>query len=139
MFLAHILGIPSGDLRYINERVEIIDDDRFGYDVKEELAEFTLEEINANTLIDSIFHRINRDVFSEIQQQLHNDTLAVSNEAEKAALLRLCEERINEFSPDINSIDSDFNNELDQVTLVGNTLSQIVEEVIPLLLETAQD
>lgn len=138
MFLRNVLDIAHLDLQYIDELLEVIEEDESDYTLREELADLTLREIDANTVINAIFYRINQAVYCHIKKELENHTIAVSSEAEKAALISLCEERINEFSPCLNCLDSHFNNELDQVTISGNTLGQIVTEVIPLLLESAR-
>jgi hypothetical protein len=137
MFLSQILDIKSLDLDYINELLNVLDDGLIN-EIREELAEIPLGKIDANSIIFSIFERLNRRVFTEIKQRLEDEIIEDVNEEEKKILSDLCQKRIDEFSPSINFIDSHFNNELDDVDLISPKinfygLNDIIYEVITIL------
>lgn len=137
MFLAQFLNIANGDLHYINELLEVIDDEGFAEHAQEELGYLKIDEINENSFISCIFNRINNDVFNEVKTKIEDIEAAIGSTEDikqqvllkKEALLETCQKNIEDFSPYINALDSHFNNELDQVGVRGRKLNDIIEDV----------
>lgn len=135
MFLAKMMGIGTADLRFIEQYYAVVSD----YIDYTNLEEIPLGQINANMLLDEIFYQINHEVFGKIKNQIENDHILFSHEGIRGKLLKVCEDRTDNFSPFINCIDSWFQNELDEVTIQGQSLEKIVDEVRLLLLENIAD
>lgn len=93
------------------------------------LGEIPLAQVTANLILEQIFLQINYEVFSRIKNyaELHHN-------GKKKKLINLCNQRIDEFCPYLNCIDSYFNNEIDQVSIEGKSIPAIANEVCYLLL-----
>jgi hypothetical protein len=128
-FLSKLLNIDSLDLEYIEEYFEFLGEDDqnsvCGH-LQETFAETPFKGVDANTFIYAIFDCINDAVFTEIKEK-------IEDEEGNQELLKICQSRIDEFSPWLNCIDSAFNNELDKVDVRARTFREIVEDVLELL------
>lgn len=94
-------------------------------------------DINANHYIYEIFCCINSEVFGEIKNQLNDGCIENLNidQTDLSELVKACDDRISEFSPFINCIDSWFNNELDEVVAYNTSIDEIVKDVLPIFIE----
>jgi hypothetical protein len=125
-FLSKLLNIGSIELEFIEEYFEFLGEDEQNNvcdHFQETLEEVSFKDVDANTFIYSIFYCINEAVFTEIKKQI----------GENEKLLEICQERIDEFSPWLNCIDSKFNNELDQTDVRGRCFNEVVNDVLEIL------
>ena len=129
MFLNSLIQIGSIDAQFIEEYFSVVSD-RFDFSYLEDLA---LKEINANSIIYEIFHCINNEVYSNIMDKLKTQKIGGVTKKIKSKILKICEARIEEFSPYINCIDSWFQNECDKVGIKGKNIDEISHEVFHLL------
>lgn len=122
MRLTDLFAIPTPELEFINDLFSVIDNKNLGFD-------------NSNYFISLFFSYINRNVFTEIQNQINagNSPFHDLSEEKRENLLKLCEDRIDDFSPEINGISSRFNNELDNADIIGNKLERITANVVEML------
>lgn len=122
MLLTDLFAIPTLEAELINDLFSVIDNKKLDFD-------------NSNYFISLFFSYINRNVFTEIQNQINagNSPFHDLSEERKENLLKLCEDRIDDFSPEINGIASRFNNELDNADIKGSNLARIINDVIEML------
>lgn len=122
MLLTGLYCIPTLELDFINDLWRVIDNKNLGFD-------------NSNYIIYQLFHYINKHVFSSIQNKINNKNYPFEDlsEEKRQNLLKLCEDRIDDFSPELNGIASRFNNELDQADIKDNKLEKITNNVIEML------
>jgi hypothetical protein len=121
-FLSKLLNIGSLELEFIEEHFEF-----FTQGDKDNIFDYVrgylhINQIDTNIIIEAIFNRINELVFTAIKVQIEG---LDGNEE----VVKICQSRIDEFSPYLNCVDSSFNNELDKVDVRGRTFTEIVGDV----------
>lgn len=128
MFLTDLFGIGTLELEFIKKLFKVIDNKNLGFD-------------NSNYIIYQLLRCINKQVFSSIIHKINNEHYPFDdlNEKTRENLLKVCEDRIEDFTPEINGIASKFNNDLDYADIEGSTLDRIVEDVIKMMWEKGND
>ena len=129
MLLIQLFDLGYADYEFILEHYKVVTDEIDFSD----LCEFKLEDISCNHLIDRIFSCINNEVFSRIINDIQEDKILLRSKKEKSKLLTLCQNRLDEFSPFYNSVDSWFNNEIDGIDMADQTIAKIANQVIKFL------
>jgi hypothetical protein len=125
MFLRNLLDIGSLDLEFIEKYYKLVE---WKMDFSE-LEYMPLRDVNVNVILYEIFYRINNEVFDCIK---NHDGLPKDKREE---IINICDNRIDEFSPFMNSIDSWFNNEIDDICIEDKRIEEIADEVCLLLLK----
>lgn len=129
MFLKNMLTIGKLDLNMIENYYNVIAD-RFDFLALEEVP---IGKLGANIILYELFCCINHEVFSTIHKQLtESDVVFVEDDEAKHKWIKRCKKRIYEFSPFMNSLDSWFQNELDQIDMTGRKIEEIAQDVIHL-------
>jgi len=137
MFIRKFFNISHSDLQFIEEYHTLID----GLEDYQGLKDLTLDQLDANLIINEIFTCINQKIFSTICAKVKNDDFilpshsVIKTSAIKNKLLKSCNDRINEFSPYLNCLVSSFQNELDNVDVRNKNLDDVVSDVFDILVE----
>ena len=129
--LAQMFGWGYSDVEHLLEAFQALDNMGISYgDISEEIeaTEGKISEIN--TWIYFTYDRINNDIFAKVMEKL-SDAL---EEGENESIHELAQEKINNFSPFINCLDSHFNNLLDnhyfcEMSCEDEFLDKIIEEL----------
>lgn len=90
-------------------------------------------EINTNAIIFRLFYLVNREVFKYIKK--HIQALDRISKEKEEKIISICNQRLEDFYPEINCIASHFQNEIDATEVEGKEIKDIAKDVFALLLQ----
>jgi hypothetical protein len=133
-FIRDIFGVGSLDIGFIKKYYVVVD----GLVDFENLAEYTLAQLDANVIIYELFACINNLVFKRAAESFENDYDALTNNQRKT-LIKKCHDRLECFEPFINCIDSWFQNELDQIDIQERSIEEITDDLCDYMIVNCLD
>lgn len=127
--LAEMFDWGWSDVEHLMEMFNALDNMDISYgEIRESIEETESKLIDINSWIYFGYDRINREIFDAVIERLNN------TEEVDEDLLRLAQDKIENFEPFINCLDSHFNNLLDNqyfcdITLEDDFISLVIKEL----------
>lgn len=129
--IAPIIGMCALDEEFAEKYYKLVKD-KISFSQLQDV-QLPYREINTNAIIFRLFYLVNREVFKYIKK--HIQALDRISKEKEEKIISICNQRLEDFYPEINCIASHFQNEIDATEVEGKEIKDIAKDVFALLLQ----